>query len=132
MEKFSHYFLDTVKNRFADFKGRSTRSEYWYFVLFALLISIVLRVIDTFMINPMMGMTPEEATKGGILITVFALAMLLPQIGVGVRRLHDVGMSGWWYLIALVPIIGALILIFFFVKDSQPGENMYGPNPKEL
>ena len=130
MEKFNHYFLDTVKNRYADFKGRATRSDYWYFILFSVIISIVLTLIDTYAVNPLLGMTPEEAAKGGILSVVFALAMLFPQIGVGVRRLHDIGKSGWWYLIILIPILGVLVLLFFFVTDSQAGENKYGANPK--
>ncbi len=134
MGKFNHYFLDTVKNKYVDFNSRATRSEYWYFVLFSVLIGIVLRLIDTFAINPSLGlgMTPEEAARGGILIGIFTLAILLPHIGIAVRRLHDIGKSGWWYLIALIPIIGALILLFFFVTDSQAGENAYGANPKEI
>ncbi len=95
LEKFNHYFLDTVKNRYADFKGRATRSDYWYFILFSVIISIVLTLINTYAVNPLLGMTPEEAAQGGILSVVFALAMLLPQIGVGARRLHDIGKSGW-------------------------------------
>ena len=132
MGKFNHYFLDTVKNKYVDFNGRATRSEYWYFVLFSVLISIVLSLIDTFAINPFLDMTPEEAARGGILIGIFTLAILLPHIGIAVRRLHDTGKSGWWYFIALIPIIGALILLFFFVTDSQTGENAYGANPKEI
>ena len=130
MEKFNHYFLDTVKNRYADFKGRATRSDYWYFILFSVIISIVLTLIDTYAVNPLLGMTPEEAAQGGILSIIFTLAILLPQIGVGVRRLHDIGKSGWWYLIILIPILGVLVLLFFFVTDSQAGENEYGANPK--
>ena len=120
MEKFNHYFLDTVKNRYADFNGRATRSEYWYFVLFFVLISIVLTLIDTTVINPLMlHMTPEEATQGGLLSFLFALAMLLPHIGVGIRRLHDIGKSGWWLLIGFVPVVGLLVLLYFFVQPSK-------------
>lgn len=132
MDKFNEYFLDTVKNNYANFNGRATRSQYWYFVLFYVLISIVLTLVDTFAINPLLGMTPEEAANGGILSVLFALAMLLPQIGLGVRRLHDIGKMGWWYLIVFIPIVGVLVLLFFFVTDSQAGENKYGANPKEL
>lgn len=132
MEDFNHYFLDVVKNNYANFNGRATRSQYWYFVLFYLLISIVLSLIDLYAINPALGMTPEEAASGGILSVVFALAMLLPQIGLGIRRLHDTGKSGWWYLIIVIPLIGALILLYFFITDSQAGDNEYGANPKGL
>ena len=130
MENFNHYFLDTVKNRYADFNGRATRSDYWYFVLFTVIISIVLNLIDTYAINPLLGMTPEEAVKGGLLSGIFALALFIPQLGLGVRRLHDIGKSGWWYFIILVPILGILVLLFFFVTDSQVRKNQYGPNPK--
>lgn len=130
MEKFNNYFLDTIKNRYVDFKGRSTRSEYWYFILFVFIISIILSLVDTLLINPALGMAPAEAAKSGLLAPIFALAVLLPKIAVAVRRLHDIGKSGWWYLIILIPIIGVLVLIYFWVQDSQVGENMYGPNPK--
>ena len=133
MDKFYKYFIDTIKNRYAYFDGRATRSEYWYFVLFSVLISIVFTFIDTAVINPsLLNMTAEEASKGGLLAGTFALAMLLPQIGLGVRRLHDIGKSGWWYFIILIPILGALVLLFFFVTDSQSGENEYGANPKGM
>lgn len=130
MEKFNNYFLDTIKNRYVDFKGRSTRSEYWYFILFVFIISIILSFVDTLLINPALGMTPAEAAKSALLAPIFALAVLLPKIAVAVRRLHDIGKSGWWYLIILIPIIGVLVLIYFWVQDGQVGENMYGPNPK--
>jgi uncharacterized membrane protein YhaH (DUF805 family) len=130
--QFNRYFLETIKHKYADFKGRSTRSEYWYFVLFSLLISIVLTLIDNTVINPSLGIASQEAVQGGILSTVFALALLLPHIGVSIRRLHDIGKSGWWLLLAFIPIIGALVLLYFFVQDSHKEENLYGPNPKAM
>ena len=66
------------------------------------------------------------------MLLIFALALLVPSIALAVRRLHDIGKSGWWYLIALIPLIGLLVLLYFFVLDSQPGSNQYGPNPKGL
>lgn len=119
MEQFNRYFLDTIKNRYADFNGKATRSQYWYFVLFYVLLSIVLVLIDTFVVNPLLGMNIQEASQGGILQMVFALALIIPTIAIGVRRLHDIGKSGWWMLISLVPIIGFLVLIFFFVQESK-------------
>ena len=107
------------------FDGRSRRKEYWYFVLFNIIVSIVLVQLDKVSgnLNPMTGF--------GFLSTIYSLAVLLPSIGVSIRRLHDIGRSGWWLLIGLIPIIGAIVLIYFFVKDSDIGENQYGPNPKE-
>lgn len=119
MEAFNTYFLGTLKNRYADFNGKATRSQYWYFVLFYVLLSIVLVLIDTFVVNPLLGMNIQEASQGGILQMVFALALIIPTIAIGVRRLHDIGKSGWWMLISLVPIIGFLVLIFFFVQESK-------------
>jgi uncharacterized membrane protein YhaH (DUF805 family) len=107
------------------FEGRARRREYWFFVLFYILISVVLSMVDRVLglYNEAYGMGP----LGGI----FCLAVLIPSIAVGVRRLHDTGRTGWWLLIGFIPLIGAIVLIVFFVLDSQPGTNAYGPNPKE-
>jgi len=70
--------------------------------------------------------------QGSVLTSIFALAVLLPQIAVSIRRLHDTGRSGWWYLLILIPILGWLVLIYFYTIDSQTGTNAYGPNPKGL
>ena len=68
----------------------------------------------------------------GLLTTLYSLAILIPSIAVVVRRLHDTGRSGWWLLIGLIPVLGSIVLIVFFVLDSEPGENAYGANPKAL
>jgi uncharacterized membrane protein YhaH (DUF805 family) len=117
------WYLMVVK-RFADFSGRSQRAEYWYFVLFNFIISFVLGFVDG------LAGTIISETGLGILGILYGLFILIPSISVGVRRLHDTGRSGWWLLIGLIPIIGAIVLIIFFVQDSQPDENTYGPNPK--
>ena len=132
MEAFNRYFLDTIKYRYAKFDGRASRSEFWYFILFYVLIDIALAFVDFFVVNPMLGATPDQVAQGGLLELVFALAMVIPSIALAVRRLHDIGKSGWWYLIGLIPLIGALVLLYFFVLDSQPGSNQYGPYPKGL
>jgi uncharacterized membrane protein YhaH (DUF805 family) len=74
----------------------------------------------------------DQAVFGepSILSGLFVLANILPALAVGVRRLHDTGRSGWWLLIALIPLVGVIVLIIFYVQDSQPGVNKYGPNPK--
>jgi uncharacterized membrane protein YhaH (DUF805 family) len=112
-------YLATLK-KYADFSGRARRTEYWMFFLFNLIIAIVLGVIDTVIGSP------------GIIGLIFALAILVPAIAVGVRRLHDTDRSGWWLLIAFVPLIGGLVLLVFFVLDGTPGQNKYGANPKQL
>lgn len=104
-------------SRYFDFDTRSSRSEYWYWVLFAILLSIVAGVIDSIIFD------------APILRSLVTLGLLIPGIAVSVRRLHDIGRSGWWYLIALIPAIGALVLIYWFVQPGTPGSNEYGDNP---
>ena len=130
MEQFNKYFVDTIKKRYAKFDGRASRSEYWYFMLFYLILSFILGSIDAYVINPMLGETPVESVQGGILQFVAALALLVPSIALAIRRLHDIGKSGWWLLIVLIPIIGALVLLYFYVVDSESGTNRFGMNPK--
>ena len=113
----------TVLKKYAVFSGRARRSEYWYFALFNFLIAFVLGLFDG-----MFGMVGDLGI--GMLGLIYGLAVIIPGIAVGVRRLHDTGRSGWWLLLAFIPFIGAIILIIFFVQDSQAGENEYGPNPK--
>lgn len=117
-----NWYLTVLKRSF-DFNGRSHRAEYWYFVLFSVIISFVLGFIDG-----AMG-TPGQVGIG-LLGAAYSIAIIIPSIAVGVRRLHDTGRSGWWLLVAIVPIVGPLALIFFFVQDSNEGINDYGPNPK--
>jgi|SRR5450432_3958949 uncharacterized membrane protein YhaH (DUF805 family) len=118
-----NWVLKALK-QYADFNGRSQRTEYWLFVLFCIVVSVVLSLIDK-----MLG--TYSSTGIGLLGGIFSLAVLLPGLGVGVRRLHDTGRSGWWLLIALIPLIGEIVLIVFMVQDSAPGTNAYGPSPKE-
>lgn len=116
-------FIEAVK-KYAVFSGRSRRKEYWYFVLFSSLIAIVLAIVDS-----VIG-TGDLVEGTGLLTGIFLLAMLLPSIGVTIRRLHDTGRTGWWWLIGFIPIIGTIVLLVFTVQDSRSGSNTYGPNPK--
>jgi uncharacterized membrane protein YhaH (DUF805 family) len=109
--------------KYADFNGRARRKEYWWFSVFCMLISTVLGFIEGFM-----GVAPNS--EYSIFAGIFCLAILVPSLAVTVRRLHDIGRRGWWMLIALVPIVGAIVLFAYLVKDSVPGRNLYGPNPK--
>ena len=115
-------FTDAIKSVFSQyvgFSGRARRSEYWYFFLFNMLVSIVLGIVGN-----IIGTT--------ILSTIASLALLLPGLSVAIRRLHDIGKSGWWLLIGLIPLVGAILLIVWYASDSKPGDNQYGPNPKEV
>ena len=117
-------FVTALKN-YAVFSGRSRRSEYWYFGLFYLIFYVALAIVD--------GVIGSfDASAGiGLCSGVWALATLVPSLAVSVRRLHDTGRTGWWLLIGLVPLIGALFLILFFAQDGQPGANRFGANPKD-
>ena len=132
MEQFNKNFVDTIKNRYAKFDGRASRSEYWYFTLFYLILSFIVGMIDALVLNPMMGVAPADVAQGGILRIIVALALLVPSIALIIRRLHDTGKSGWWLLIVLIPIVGALVLLYFYVVDSERGMNRFGMNPKGL
>jgi uncharacterized membrane protein YhaH (DUF805 family) len=113
-----------VLKKYAQFSGRSHRREYWMFFLVNTLISVLLNVIDG-----ILGLV-EMGKSVGVLSVIYALAMIIPSLSVGARRLHDTGRSGWWLLLCLIPIIGWIVLFVFFVQDSQSETNTYGPNPK--
>ncbi len=113
----------SVLRQYVGFRGRARRSEYWWFVLFTLLVSLATSGIDT-----MLG-TADELGNGTV-GTVVGLALLLPSLAVGARRLHDTGRSGWWQLIGLIPIVGQIVLLVFLVQDSDPGTNQHGLGPK--
>jgi uncharacterized membrane protein YhaH (DUF805 family) len=118
-------FLTALK-KYAMFSGRSARSEYWYFILFYFLILIGLAFVDV-----LMGMV-SESTGLGVLTALFALAMFIPSLSVSIRRLHDTNHSGWWFLLAFIPIVGGIWLFVYMVQDSMVGDNQFGPNPKAL
>jgi uncharacterized membrane protein YhaH (DUF805 family) len=115
------WFLEALK-KYAVFSGRARRKEYWMYALFVGIIYIVLAII--------VGVSKSSA--GIAILGVFYLAILLPSLAVGVRRLHDIGKSGWWLLFGIVPLVGGITLLIFSCMDSQPGPNQYGPNPKEV
>jgi uncharacterized membrane protein YhaH (DUF805 family) len=118
-----NWYLQALK-KYTVFTGRARRKEYWMFVLFNIIISAVLSIVDY------LTGTYNSAYHAGLLSGIYSLAVLIPGIAVTMRRLHDTGRSGWWILIALVPIVGGIWLLVLMVLDSQPGENQYGPYPK--
>lgn len=114
-------FADAVRtclSKYVDFSGRARRSEYWWFYLAAIVLIVVGIVID--------GVVGTTSVFQGLA----SLAILLPSLAAGVRRLHDTDRSGWMILLGLIPLAGPIILLVFFVQDSKPGANQYGPNPK--
>ena len=116
---FSEAIASVFKN-YANFKGRARRKEYWYFVIFNMIASGLLTGIST----------ASESTFFMILQSLYTLAVAIPSLAVIWRRLHDIGKSGACYFVALIPLVGAIIVLIWLCKDSQPGDNQYGPNPK--
>jgi uncharacterized membrane protein YhaH (DUF805 family) len=109
----------TLTTKYATFSGRARRSEFWFFVLFQAILGVVASLIDTII--------PGQTPIVGYLIS---LALLVPGLAVGARRLHDTGRSGWWQLIAITGI-GVILLIVWWVQEGKPGANEHGANPKE-
>jgi len=110
----------TVLSKYATFSGRARRSEYWFWTL-AIGIAYVVAVILAVVAKPL-----------GFIFVLLYLGVLIPSLAVGVRRLHDTDKSGWLLLLGLIPLVGSIVLLVFYVSDSTPGENRYGPNPKQL
>ena len=125
MDELFRNFKECVTTKFATFSGRARRREFWLFALFTWIVSCVLQIISV-------------AAQGSVVISVlvaivsllFSLFLFIPGLAIYVRRLHDTGRSGWWLLIALLPLIGAIVLLVFFCTAGTVGENEYGADPK--
>lgn len=120
------WYLKVIQN-YTNFSGRARRREYWMFSLFNFIIGFALGFIAGLIQGP------QEVESFGIvdgIALLYGSFIFLPGLAVSIRRLHDTGRSGWWVLIAIIPG-GAFLLIYYFVQDSQAGENKYGTNPKE-
>ena len=116
------WYLKVLRNYF-NFEGRARRKEYWMFVLVNLIVGIVRGIVDSVL--------HTRTTSGiGIVGSLYSLAVLVPSIAVGARRLHDIGRSGWWQLIGLVPILGWIVLIVWAATAGDSGSNRFGPDPK--
>ena len=114
----------TPLRRYAQFSGRARRAEYWWFYLL-LIIGLVVALI----LESLLGFGGSVGPYG-LLSGLFGLAMLVPSLAAGVRRLHDTDRSGWWLLIAFIPLIGAIVLLVFYVSEGTRGDNRFGPDPK--
>jgi len=110
-----NWYLEVLK-KYAEFTGRARRTEYWMFFLINLIIAVILVVVEM-----------AVFAGPGVLYGIYMLAILLPALGVTVRRLHDTGRTGWWVLVWLIPIVGPIVILVFMVLDSQPGDNEYWP-----
>ena len=117
-------FTDAIRSVFSQyvgFTGRARRSEFWYWTLFQIIVGIVASILDRAVFD----------RNNAAFSVIVGLGLLLPSLAVAVRRLHDSGRTGWWLLIGLIPVIGTIILIVFYVQDSH-GDNKYGPSPKSV
>ena len=122
--------LKAFWSNYSNFKGRSRRSEYWFIELFLVITNVVVAVVDLALMNWDVDRFIANG-GGGIVGLIWILATIVPAIAVLIRRLHDTNRSGWWALICLVPIAGAIVLLVFTVEDSNKGDNRYGASPKE-
>ncbi|MBJ3816190.1 DUF805 domain-containing protein [Shimwellia pseudoproteus] len=121
---FSHYF---------NWRGRTGRRGYWLFFIASAIAIVVLHLVDTIIIAPLLGFTPEkirESTSGYPLSFLYVVITFIPCITLSIRRLHDIGKSGWWILLSLVPFVGNLVLLIFACFKSD-GDNRYGPPPAD-
>ena len=125
-----NYFIQCITKKYADFSGRARRAEYWYFTLWYALLLFALMFTLGFIVGALGGTDESAGTLASIVSNIISLALLLPSLGVAIRRLHDIGKSGWWILIAFIPILGAIILLIFMVTPGNAGSNQYGPDPK--
>ena len=111
--------IATCLTKYADFQGRACRSEYWYFLLFNLLMNMATGLLDAGIFG----------SGVGLLNGLYSLAILIPGIAAGVRRLHDIDRSGWWLLIGFVPLVGTIILVIWLVRRGDAAPNRYGADP---
>jgi uncharacterized membrane protein YhaH (DUF805 family) len=110
--------VSSVLTQYTGFSGRARRSEFWWYTLFTVGVYVVVGIVDAAMNTTLLGL-------------IVGLGLLLPSLAVTVRRLHDTGRSGWWVLIGLIPLAGAIVLLVFECMDSEPGANRFGPSPKD-
>ena len=118
--------VSTCLSKYVDFTGRARRSEFWWFVLFQVLVGIAASILDWLFLDQYRF----NNDSNGPLQTIANLALFLPSIAVTVRRLHDIDRSGWWQLIGLVPIVGWILMLIWLIRDGQPHQNRFGYAPK--
>jgi len=125
MKSFNEWYVDVLKNKYTLFTGRARRKEFWMFTLFNILVSLVISIAAA-----ILGNIPVLGVIFAFLPLVYCLAVLVPGIALGIRRLHDTNRSGWFLLLCLIPFVGGIILLVFFVLEGTKGQNQFGPDPK--
>lgn len=132
MEIFD-YFKKTIIENYANFSGRARRREYWFFCLSVWLINVAMRILGIIMviISASSSLLEIVSTSSAVAMALLSLGLIVPSIAVCVRRLHDIGKSGWYFLLSFIPIIGGIILLIWFCRDSVAVSNKWGANPKD-
>ena len=127
------WYLKVMRDNYTNFNGRARRKEYW---MYTLILTVLLIALMTIMFSAL-SLSDETGIETGpsgyltvLLFFVFLVAHFIPSLALTVRRLHDTGKSGWWYLIVFVPYLGNFVIFIFTLIDGDEGENKYGPNPK--
>ena len=128
---FGH-FRRAVTGRYADFRSRATRTEYWSFVLFFIVTMVALSLVGVMLDLAAGNLDDEEPFFTMALAGLTGIALFLPGLAVTVRRIHDIGLSGWFALLGLIPSVGSLIILVFSLIPSQKHENRWGPPPAGL
>ena len=131
-----NWYLKVLK-QYADFNGRARRKEYWMFTLFNIIFGGIAIWRDNFLGIAFKGIgyiidQGNVDLSPGPLYGIYALILFIPGLAVVIRRLHDIGKSGWMILVTLIPFIGAIWILVLMLTDSKPGKNQYGENPKEV
>lgn len=125
-----NWYLEVIKNNYANFSGRARRKEYW---MFTLVNTIIITVLYAILISSVDMNTGEMSSLGsiaGIIIGIYSLAIIVPSLAVTIRRFHDQDKSGWMFLLAFIPAIGGLIVFVFMCLEGTKGDNRFGPDPK--
>lgn len=116
------WYLKVLKEHYADFNGRARRQEYWMFLLFNVIATIVVAIVD--------GLQSLVTGVPGILYGLYSFGVLIPGLAVSVRRLHDLNKSGWMLLVGLIPLVGGIIVLVWMCTEGEKGTNQYGADPK--
>lgn len=121
--------VSSVFSKYVTFSGRARRAEYWWFTLFSTIMGIVMQIADGVVFGTKPMTEPMAMPSIGIIYGIWTLVILLPSVAVWVRRLHDIGRSGWWWLLLFIPIIGWIVLLYWAVKRGDIGPNAFGDDP---
>ncbi|CRL59868.1 DUF805 domain-containing protein [Proteus mirabilis] len=125
-----NWYLEVIKNNYANFSGRARRKEYWMFTLVNTIIITVLYAILMSSIDMNTGEMSSLGSIVGIIIGIYSLAIIVPSLAVTIRRFHDQDKSGWMFLLAFIPAVGGLIVFVFMCLEGTKGDNRFGPDPK--